>query len=153
MALQNTTNSHPSFVDTIAAKTSDAWLLIGRIMMGFIFLRSGFGKIFDIPAYSETFPRRGLHPLLAYIAVPAEFFGGIALIFGFATRYVVIVLLIFMVVATFSSHRYWDFTDAAQRRVQDSAFWKNVAMTGGLFFLFVCGAGRWSVDYVLRRKS
>jgi len=43
---------------------------------------------------------------LAYIAVPAEFFGGIALILGLATRYVVLVMIVFMLVATFSSHRY-----------------------------------------------
>jgi hypothetical protein len=83
---------------------------------------------------------------LAYIAVPAEFFGGIALILGLATRYVVIVMIVFMLVATFSSHRYWEFTDAAVRRAQDSSFYKNLAMLGGFLFLFVAGSGRLSVD-------
>jgi uncharacterized membrane protein YphA (DoxX/SURF4 family) len=53
------------------------------------------------------------HRFLAYVAVPFEFFGGIALIFGFATRYVVLGFVIFMLVATFSSHRYWEFADAS----------------------------------------
>src|SRR6185312_14218630 len=136
-------SSHPSLshADSVAASTSDFILLIGRILLGWIFVRSGYGKIFDIPAYANTFPIRGLHPVLAYIAVPFEFFGGLALIFGVATRYVVLVFFIFMLVATLSSHRYWEFADAAARRAQDSSFYKNMAMLGGFFFLFVCGAG------------
>jgi len=147
-------SSHPalSAVDGVAASTSDLVLLIGRILLGWIFMRSGYGKIFDIPAYAATFPARGIPAFLAYISVPAEFFGGIALILGFATRYVVLVMVIFMLVATFSSHRYWDFTDAAARRAQDSSFYKNMAILGGFFFLFACGAGRFSVDAWLRKR-
>jgi len=115
----------------MAASNSDVILLIGRIFLGWIFVRSGYGKIFDIPAYAATFPARGLPTFLAYIAVPAEFFGGIALILGLATRYLVLVMVIFMLVATFSSHRYWEFTDVAVRRAQDSSFYKNIAMLGG----------------------
>jgi putative oxidoreductase len=147
-------SSHPalSVVDGVAASTSDLVLLIGRILLGWIFMRSGYGKIFDIPAYAATFPARGMPAFLAYVSVPAEFFGGIALILGFATRYVVLVMVIFMLVATFSSHRYWDFTDAAARRAQDSNFYKNMAILGGFFFLFACGAGRFSVDAWLRKR-
>jgi putative oxidoreductase len=147
-------SSHPALsgADNLAASTSDVLLLIGRILLGWIFVRSGYGKIFDIPAYAATFPARGLPPFLAYIAVPAEFFGGIALILGLATRYVVLVMVVFMLVATFSSHRYWEFTDAAARRAQDSSFYKNIAMLGGFLFLFAGGAGRFSIDAWLRRK-
>jgi putative oxidoreductase len=136
----------------VAATTSDFILLVGRILLGWIFVRSGYGKMFDIPAYAATFSGRGLPTFLAYIAVPAEFFGGIALIFGLATRYVVLVMIIFMLVATFSSHRYWEFTDVAARRAQDSSFYKNLAMLGGFLFLFVIGPGRFSVDAWLRRQ-
>jgi putative oxidoreductase len=147
-------SSHPSLshADSVAATTSDFILLVGRILLGWIFVRSGYGKMFDIPAYAATFSGRGLPTFLAYIAVPAEFFGGIALIFGLATRYVVLVMIIFMLVATFSSHRYWEFTDVAARRAQDSSFYKNLAMLGGFLFLFVIGPGRFSVDAWLRRQ-
>ena len=71
--------------------------------------------------------------MLAYISVPFEFFGGLALIFGFATRYVVLGFVMFMLIATFSTHRYWDYP-AAQQVVQAANFYKNVAMLGGFFF-------------------
>ena len=154
MAFDTQNSSHPalSYADGLAASTSDILLLIGRILLGWIFVRSGYGKLFNVEAVANSFPLRGLSPFLAYIAVPFEFFGGIALIFGFATRYVVMVMIIFMLVATFSSHRYWEFTDVAARRAQDSSFYKNMAMLGGFFFLFVCGAGRLSVDGWLRKR-
>src|SRR5436190_6805155 len=146
-------SSHPALsgVDGIAVSTSDIVLLAGRILLGWIFVRSGYGKIFDIPAYAATLPPRGLPSFLAYIAVPAEFFGGIALILGLATRYVVLVLIIFMLVATFSSHRYWEFTDVAVRRAQDANFYKNLAILGGFLFLFVGSPGRFSIDAWLRK--
>ena len=155
MRLRSERSSHPalSYTDGLAASTSDVVLLIGRILLGWIFVRSGYGKLFNVEAFAATFPVRGLPPFLAYIAVPVEFFGGIALILGLATRYVVLVMIIFMLVATFSSHRYWQFADVAARRVQDSSFYKNLAMLGGFGFLFVCGAGRLSVDGWLRRRN
>ena len=151
-AIQNSSHPTLSGADGLAASTSDFILLCGRIFIGWIFVRSGYGKIFDIPAYAATFPARGLPTFLAYIAVPAEFFGGLALMFGFATRYAVLVMVVFMLVATFSSHRYWEFADAAARRAQDSNFYKNIAILGGIFLLFACGAGRLSVDAWLRKR-
>jgi putative oxidoreductase len=154
MALRSEYSSHPalSCADGLAASMSDIVLLIGRILLGWIFVRSGYGKLFNVEAVANSFPLRGLPSYLAYIAVPFEFFGGIALIFGFATRYVVMGFVIFMLVATFSSHRYWEFADAAARRTQDSSFYKNMAMLGGFGFLFVCSAGRLSVDAWLRGR-
>lgn len=116
-------------------------------------MRSGYGKIFNVEAVANSFPMRGLPSFLAYIAVPFEFFGGLALILGLATRYVVLGFFIFMLVATFSSHRYWEFADAAARRAQDSSFYKNMAMLGGFFFLFACGVGRLSIDGRLRGRK
>jgi putative oxidoreductase len=58
-----------------------------------------------------------------------------------------------MAFATFSSHRYWTFTDPAQYGNQSSHFWKNVSMTGGLVLLFVTGAGRYAIDRLLMRKA
>ena len=148
---RNGLHSALSHADAFALSTADISLLIGRVLLAWIFVRSGYGKLFNIEAVANSFPLRGLPPFLAYIAVPFEFFGGIALIFGFATRYLIFGFVIFMLVATFSSHRYWEFTDAAARRAQDSSFYKNIAMLGGFFFLFVCGAGRLSVDGWLRK--
>ena len=153
MSLQ--TNTHPALTgaDQMAAVTSDFIMLCGRILLGWIFIRSGFPKLFDIAAVGATFPARGIPAWMAYISAPAEFFGGLALLFGFATRYVAVMLAIFMLVATLSSHRYWDVTEAAARRAQESNFYKNMAILGGICFVFAVGAGGWSIDGWLRKKK
>jgi putative oxidoreductase len=153
MTVRSASPSALSALDGVAASTSDALLLIGRIMLGFIFLRSGYGKLFDIGAVAASFPPRGLPAFMAYISVPAEFFGGLALILGLASRYFAVVVFIFTVVATFSSHRYWDFAEVAARRVQEVNFYKNVAIMGGILVLFVGGAGRFSLDALFGRRA
>ena len=96
-------------------------------------------------------PRRGLPDFLGYVAPPVEFIGGLCLLAGFATRYASLVMLLFVIIASFSSHRYWA-VEAAQVANQSSHFWKNVAMKGGLVLLFITGAGRLSLDWMLAKK-
>jgi putative oxidoreductase len=150
--MQNSSHPALSGADQLAANTADFLLLVGRILLGVIFVRSGFPKLFDISGVAATFPPRGIPAFMAYISVPAEFFGGLALIFGFAIRYVAIIMIIFMLVATFSSHRYWEAAQAAQV-AQASNFFKNLAIIGGFLFLFVGGPGRLSVDGWLRKSG
>jgi putative oxidoreductase len=147
-------SSHPSlsYSDSIAGTWQDFLLLVGRVLIGWIFLLYGWGKLGSIPAYAKSFPGRGLAEWMAYIAVPVEFLGGLALVLGFATRYAVLVMLFFMIVASFSSHAFWSVPDA-QRGNQGAHFWKNIAIMGGMVLLFVTAGGRFSLDRILFRKS
>lgn len=153
MSVQSSSHPALSGADSTANVTSDFLLLFARILLGWIFVRSGFGKMLDISAFGAGLPRLGIPSWLAYVGAPAEFFGGLALIFGLATRYAVLLLTAFMLVATFSAHRYWDITDMAQRRMQETQFGKNIAMLGGFLALFVAGPGRLSIDGWLRREK
>jgi putative oxidoreductase len=155
MSLQSDTNpsSHAmlSYTDGFATLWQDFLVLVGRVMIGWIFLFYGWGKLFSIAAYSKSFPGRGLAEWMAYVAVPVEFLGGLALVLGIGTRYVVLVMLFFMVVASFSSHAYWSVPDA-QRGNQGAHFWKNITIIGGLILLFATAGGRFSLDRILFRK-
>jgi putative oxidoreductase len=137
--------------DGIAAQWQDFLLLVSRVLFGWIFISSGWRKLMDIPAFAATMPRRDLPTWLGYVAPPVEFVGGIFLVIGFATRYTALVILLFVIIATFSSHRYWNFPEA-QRANQNSHFWKNVSMMGGAVLLFITGAGRLSIDRMLNRN-
>jgi putative oxidoreductase len=155
MSTQTSPTSSSSWLtctDGIAAAWQDVLLLAGRVLLGFIFVSSGWRKLMDIPAFVTTMPRRGLPEFLGYVAPPVEFIGGLCLVFGFATRYASLVMLLFVIIASFSSHRYWA-VDAAQYANQNSHFWKNVSMKGGLVLLFITGAGRYAVDAVLLRRK
>ena len=80
-----------------------------------------------------------------------EFIGGLMILAGFATRYMALLMLLFMVIATFSSHAYWK-VPADQVATQYGQFWKNMTIKGGFILLFVVGAGKFSLDALLRRK-
>jgi putative oxidoreductase len=152
---QSTYSSHPllSYADGIASSWSDIIILAGRICVGWIFMQSGFRKIWDMAAVAKTYPARGLPEFMAYVATPIELFVGLFLIIGFATRYAALVILVFTIVASFSSHAYWTFTDPAQRMMQFTHFWKNMSIKGGLILLFVTGGGKISVDWLIRPRQ
>jgi putative oxidoreductase len=137
--------------DGIAAQWQDFLLLIGRVLLGWIFVSSGWRKLMDIPGFVKSMPRRDLPDFLGYIAPPVEFIGGLCLLLGFATRYASLVMLLFVIIASFSSHRFWA-VEQAQVANQSSHFWKNVSMMGGTLLLFVTGAGRYALDAMLQRR-
>jgi putative oxidoreductase len=137
--------------DGLAAQWQDFLLLLGRVLLGWIFILSGWRKLMDIPAFAASMPRRDLPTFLGYIAPFVEFVGGILLVVGLATRYAALLMLLFVIIATFSSHRYWNYPEA-QRANQNSHFWKNISMMGGTVLLFVTGAGRYAVDAMLQRR-
>jgi putative oxidoreductase len=149
------TSTPPSWLsctDGLAAQWQDFLLLVARVLLGWIFISSGWRKLMDIPAFVATMPRRDLPSWLGYVAPPVEFIGGICLVLGFATRYAALVMLLFIIIATFSSHRYWNYPEAQQAN-QNSHFWKNVSMMGGTLLLFVTGGGRFAIDRMLQRKG
>ena len=144
----------PSFLsccDGAATQWQDFLLLVARVSFGLIFISSGWRKLMDIPAFAKTMPNRGLPDFMGYIAPPVEFIGGVCIVLGFATRYAAVVMLLFVIIATFSSHRYWS-SPPAQMANQSAHFWKNVSMMGGSVLLFVTGAGKYAIDRLLTRK-
>jgi putative oxidoreductase len=152
--MQNTTpSSHPmlSHADSLVVMWQDFLILCGRVLMGWIFVQSGWRKLMDIPAFVKTMPRRDLPDFLGYLAPPVEVIGGLMILFGAATRYGALLILLFTIIATFSSHRYWNFPEAQQAN-QASHFWKNISMMGGQVLLLITAGGRFSIDYLLRRK-
>jgi putative oxidoreductase len=138
----------------IGPRTSDALLLIGRILLGYIFLLSGWGKLMGLAGFAASLQRRGVPASygLAILGAAVEFFGGLALLLGIATRYAALALIAFTLVATGIAHRFWEFDEAA-RRAQAINFNKNMSMVGGLLAMIVAGPGRFSLDRLLARRA
>src|SRR5690349_16347852 len=95
-------SSHPilSHADRMAAAWQDFLLLAARVLIGLIFVQGGWRKLMDLHAFVVTMPRRGLPEFLGYVSPPVEFLGGLAILFGFATRYTALVMLLFTIIAT-----------------------------------------------------
>ena len=84
MSMQETRSSLPvlSHADKLAAQSQDFLLLAARLLMGWIFIQSGWGKLMNIPGFVASMPRRGLPDFLGYVAPPVEFIGGILMVVG-----------------------------------------------------------------------
>ena len=84
--------------------------LLIRIFLAPIFIIAGYGKLTHIESTADYFgnPDWGLGlpapMLLALLAASAEFFGGIAILIGLATRWFAIPLMFTMLVAATTAH-------------------------------------------------
>jgi putative oxidoreductase len=131
----------------LAADWGNAVWLIGRILIGGIFVQSGFAKLTDVDAFAGMLAGNGipLASILAPLAASAEFSGGLAVVLGLATRYAALLMIAFVIAATLTSHRFWA-VPPEQQQMQMIQFAKNVAILGGFLFVFVTGGGRFSLD-------
>jgi putative oxidoreductase len=136
-----------------AAKSGDIIYLAGRLALGAIFVKSGLQKLMTLSAFAASLAGRGIpgSSTWAVIGATVEFVGGVLIVAGFRTREASLLMVLFVMVATGISHRFWEYADAAQR-LQESQFFKNISIIGGFLLLYVAGAGRYGLDAVLRRK-
>jgi putative oxidoreductase len=145
-------SSHPalSCTDGYAATWTDFLLLAGRVLLGWIFLATGWSKLGNIAGTAAYFANLGMSPpeLMAWIAGFVELGLGAALILGLAARYAAIGTFLWVLIATVIAHRYWTYPPA-QQGGQYNNFLKNLAIMGGALYVFVLGAGRYAVDAVL----
>jgi putative oxidoreductase len=128
-------------------QVNDAFLLLGRLLLATLFLPSGISKAMGFGAFAASLAAKGLpySEAWAAAAVAIEVLGPIALILGVAPRWTSVALIAFVIMATATTHRYWEFTEAAARRAQEINFYKNGGIVAALLFYFVSGAGAWSI--------
>jgi putative oxidoreductase len=123
--------------------------LIGRVLLGGVFFVGGLQKLFALDAFASTLVQGGIPAstaaLLAPIGATVEFFGGVALLVGFATSWASLLMIAFVVVGTIISHRFWEFQGEI-RQLQMFNFEKNVMLVGGFCLLYVAGGGPYSID-------
>ena len=127
------------------------WLapLFARIVTGWVFLWSGWGKLNNLPAVTENFVGWGIpfpHVLTPFVS-GVEFFGGIFLILGFLTRISAGALGVTMIVAIVSAK--WADVDSLETLLG----FEEVAYLALFLWLAIAGAGCISVDRFLERRT
>jgi len=146
-----------SYTDGVAASTADAFLLVGRVLIGWLFLVSSAGiggKLWNHAGFLGYLKNLGAPApeVSSWIGALVEFVIGAALILGVGTRYAALLCALFLICATALAHRYWEYP-AAQVMAQYNNFLKNLAIFGGILVLFVTGAGRFSADRAMSKKD
>jgi putative oxidoreductase len=136
-----------------------AFITFGRVLFAVLFIVSGAFKLLDITATTQmvtdkvvipgmltdyTTQLEGISgmpmPQMLAIAVGAlELICGLMIALNFGARFFAIVLIIFVIAATFYYHDFWNQTGAEQKNNIVHAL-KNVSLIGAL--LIIAGIGR-----------
>lgn len=132
---------------TSTSSAQNTLTLVGRALLALLFIPAGFGKIAGFAGVVGYIASRGvpLPELCAAIAIGAELGLGLLLLVGFQARWAALGLAIFTAVITPIFHAFWAVPEAAQM-MQQQAFFKNLAIVGGLLVIAAFGAGRFSLD-------
>ena len=121
--------------------------VIGRLLIGLLFIVSGFGKIIDPSATAGYITSTTTLP--GWLALPTGVFevvAGLLLAIGLMTRLVSILLFVFVGLTIFFFHN--QFTDP----LQGTLALKNLAIMGGLLMTFAYGQVRGTFDYMRERR-
>ena len=120
----------------------------GRIMIATIFLLSAVGnKIPQFNVIAGYMASEGVPApqLMLLGAIAFLILGSVSVVLGFQARVGAVLLLVFLVLATYYFHDFWNF-QGADRQNQMIQFMKNLSMMGTMIFVVANGAGAFSLD-------
>lgn len=122
-------------------------ILVGRALLGLIFLISGIAKIGRFAAVAGYMGSKGLpaSELLLVLTIAVEVLGGAAIILGWKARFAATAIFLFLIPVTFLFHAFWG-ADAATYQNQLNHFLKNLAIMGGMLYIALVGPGPLSLD-------
>jgi putative oxidoreductase len=126
---------------------TDALFLLARVLLSLLFLLFGWQKLVGFSGTVGYMTSVGAPAptVFAIVAVAMEFVVGIAIIFGFCTRLIALLLALYTLGAAFIGHHYWTMTGMEQYANMIN-FYKNLSIIGGLLLLAATGPGRYSLD-------
>lgn len=129
-------------------ESRDMAALIGRVLLVFMFVYSGFNKISGFEGTEAAIAGKNvpLPAIATAIAIVIECIGGAMIAFGWKARWAAIAVAAFTLVATILFHNFWAMTDPAAIKTNQLMFLKNIAVIGGLLLVFAFGPGRYSLD-------
>jgi putative oxidoreductase len=131
-----------SAVDTHAAKYGDIALLIGRILVGALFLIAAYNKAKGYGGSLGYFGKLGIPgpSILLPLTIAFEVAAGILLIIGYHGRLAALMIALFCILTALIAH-----TNIADGN-QFNHLLKNLAVAGGALALFASGPGALSID-------
>jgi putative oxidoreductase len=128
--------------------------LLARILLAFIFVQAGIGKLGAIDATVANMTSHGipLPNVLVWGAVALEFGGGLLLVTGLFARCAALALALYTLALAVIFHAYW-LAPAAELRAQHASFFSHLAIIGGMLCVVAFGAGGYSLDALMGRRS
>lgn len=126
----------------------NALLLLSRLLLAALLVPSSFQALANISGTTDYFAGLGL-PLPSFAAWGTglfELIAGLAILVGFQTRIVALLLAAFCTAAGFIGHYGQGGDDATLIFLHSQMLMKDIAIAGGFLALAMAGAGAWSID-------
>jgi putative oxidoreductase len=128
--------------------------VLGRLLLCTIFFMAAVGN--KIPHFSDVAKVMGSVgiPAPQLMLVGASVFlvaGSVSVIVGYKARIGAVLLLTFLVLASYYFHPVWKLEGQAQQE-QMIQFMKNLSMMGAMLFIVANGSGPMSLDSWLHRR-
>lgn len=117
-------------------------LLAGRLLISLVFIVSGLRQIstFNLSAHNLETHGIPLAGFVLFLGITIELVGSLFLIIGYQTRYAALALMLFLFIANLIFHT--NLSDSFQQL----QLLKDLAIFGGLLFVYQTGAGELSLD-------
>ncbi len=115
--------------------------LLGRILLALLFVISGLHKITTLEGTTQYMAAKDLPlvPLLLVLSILIESGGGLLIVLGWHARWAALAIFLFVIPVTMIFHPFWSVEN------QLWAFWKNVAIMGGMLYIMAYGPGPFSL--------
>lgn len=116
---------------------SEILMMVGRLIFGGYFIYNGiqhFTGLGGLTGYaaSKNVPLPKVAVILTGLML---FFGGVGIVLWWYVDLALTLLAIFMLVVTFTMHRFWSETDPSAKSNAMISFYKNAAIFGALLLL------------------
>ena len=123
--------------------------LVVRLVVGYVFMLTGWGKLNNLPQMIQNFTEWGIPfpNFLTPFVSGVEFFGGILLILGLFTRIPAAMLAVVMLVAIKSAK--WENVDSLETLLG----FEEMTYFAAFLWLAIAGPGAVSLDRLLLRTS
>jgi putative oxidoreductase len=133
----------------IASTLAWAGPLVMRLVVGYVFMLTGWGKLNNLPQMIQNFTEWGIPfpKLLTPFVSGVEFFGGILLMLGLFTRIPAAMLAVVMLVAIKSAK--WENVDSLETLLG----FEEMTYFAAFLWLAIAGPGAISLDRLLLRAS
>jgi putative oxidoreductase len=139
-----------------------AFITFGRILFAVIFIASGASKFLDLAATADTIASKVIptipavvtpyttqletlagmefKQIMAIAVASFELIGGILIALNIGARFFALVMVLFVMAATFYFHDFWNLTGPEAKGQMINAL-KNLSLIGGLFMIAGIGRG------------
>lgn len=128
-------------------KFEDAGLLISRILLSVLFIVAGYGKITGYAGTAAYMASMHVPSFFLPLVILLELGGGLAIVFGFLTRFTALFISGFTIIAAIIFHN--NISDDMQQLM----FMKDMSIAGGFLILGLFGAGKYSIDNLIFKKK